>query len=116
MTRANWPGHSRRSGLSNVAFSLIVSVVMSTALSTKVSVPVDGCAVGVLRRRGDRQLAAGHVRLIVAEVDRRHREGDVAPAARCAIVISSVWFAVTRLPAFTARLPVRPSIGDLIAV
>ncbi len=33
-----------------------------------------------------------------------------------AIVVSSVWFAVTRPPTFTARLPVCPSIGDLIVV
>ena len=32
----------------------------------------------------------------------------------CAIVMSSVVLAVTRLPAFTVRLPVRPAIGDRI--
>ena len=117
MTRANWPGHSRRSGLSNVALSLIVSVVVSTALSTKASAPVRRLRVAVLRRRGDRQrMPSAMWRLIVGEVDRRHREGDDTPARRCAIVVSSVWFAVTRLPTFTARLPVRPSIGDVIVV
>ena len=68
LTRANWPGHSRRSVLSNVAFSLIVSVDASTALSTKASArspaaPSSSCGVAV-----DRQLAAAMCCLIVGEV------------------------------------------------
>ncbi len=38
------PATTRDSAFANVAFSLIVSVVVSTALSTKVSAPVVGCA------------------------------------------------------------------------
>ncbi len=42
-TLANWPGHRRRSSLPKVAFSRIVPVVWSTALSTKVTTPRSGC-------------------------------------------------------------------------
>src|SRR5439155_26305183 len=38
-----WPGHKRRSLLLNSAFSLIVPVERSTALSTKVRLPSSGC-------------------------------------------------------------------------
>ena len=37
VTRTNWPGHSLWSVFGKVPFSLMVPVVMSTALSTKVS-------------------------------------------------------------------------------
>ena len=40
LTRANSPGHNRRSVLSNFAFSLIVSVDASTVLSMNASVPL----------------------------------------------------------------------------
>ena len=45
----NWPGHSRWSEFSNVAFSLIVPVVLSTVLSTNVRYPF-GLGVAVRRR------------------------------------------------------------------
>ena len=42
LTSANCPGHSRRSRLANVAFSLIMPVAGSTVLSMKVSMPSAG--------------------------------------------------------------------------
>ena len=55
----------------------MVSVVASTPLSTNVSRPVAGFAVGVLRRGGDHQVLRRHVALDGGQMHGRHREGDI---------------------------------------
>ena len=62
-TLTNWPGQSRRSALANVALILIVPVVWSTALSTKVMRPTDGCSRSSCATRLDAQRALRQVLL-----------------------------------------------------
>ena len=55
-TRANWPGQSRRSLLSKIAFSLIVSVVEVDGVVDEAEGAVLGLRVVVLRRGGHGKL------------------------------------------------------------
>ena len=99
-----------------MAFSLIVSVVMSTALSTKVSVPVAGCASVSC---GTAMTDSGSP-LMCFLIVWRWTAGTVnVTNTGCtrAIVISSVWFACDEAADLHARaLPVRPSIAERITV
>ena len=58
-TVTNWPGHSRPSRFSNVAFRWMVPVEASTVLSITESYPVARAAGIVLRRHAHCQLAVG---------------------------------------------------------
>ena len=88
---------------------------MSTALSTKVSLPVAGVASASC---GTAITCSGSLvmcRLIVGRWVAGTEKVTYTGSTR-ATVMSSVLFAVTRLPTFTDRLPVRPSIGERMVV
>jgi hypothetical protein len=99
----------------NFAFSLIVSVEASTMLSMKASSPSTdagdpSCGVTV----------TGILFLPSCDLTGASWSAGTANVTKigstCAMVISSLVLAFTRLPLFTVRLPVRPSIGDAIVV
>ena len=113
LTRANWPGHSARSPLEKVAFSLIVSVAGSTALSMNVSVPV---VASVLASCGvaDTSSAPAPACCLISDRYTAGTENVTYTGSTCVMVTSDVELAVTRLPAFSSTLPVRPLMGDRI--
>ena len=92
-----------------------MSVVASTALSMNLNAPLAGSASASCGVAMTGSVPCVIARLMVGRC--------IAGTANVtftgwiwAIVISSVEFAVTRLPLLTARLPVRPSMGEWITV
>ncbi len=115
LTRANWPGHRRRSWFSNRAFSLIVSVDASITLSMKFSSP----STTPVSASADEAVTGTFTRPMFCLIADRLEEGTenvTKIGSTCAIVASSVWLAVTRLPTLTGKFPRWPSMGDRMDV
>ena len=107
------PGHRRACGLANSAFTRMVPVVVSTALSTNVSWPVyfsPSCAEAPTDTGPVRSACCNPGSSFSGSVN------DTAMGSICEIVTSTAVLGWTRLPARTPIAPVRPEHGARISV
>ncbi len=111
----NWPGHSSRSPLSKTAFSWMVPVVGSTALSITASEPRTFLPASSLRVTSTGSFAPA----LRARISPRCCSGTPKETK-----IGSIWLittsvvsplALTKLPACTRTLPARPVMGEWIS-
>src|ERR1022692_3081497 len=116
VTRTNWPGHNLWLVLGNVPFSLMVPVVISTVLSTKVRVPRSSSAVSASCGRERTLRLPRAMYFLMAGNWASGTEKVTYMGSTWLMVIMSILLAVTTLPCLTVRLPVRPSMGEYMVV